>query len=207
MEPFVSGLVNEWEIKSVINKNPSWREEMKVGGKRFRRVIGILLFIMIGGLINGMVYPAELKIGTVDIQKAVNECNEGKEDKITLTKEVEKTQHLIAERQMELQGMKESLEKQGLLMNAEARTMKENELQTKLREFQRWGEDIQNEINQKRMNMEKNLSLGLQKVIQKMAAEEGYTLILEKNDNIVLFNSMSIDITEQVIKAYNAQKK
>jgi outer membrane protein len=180
---------------------------MKVGGKRFRRVIGILLFIMIGGLINGMVHSAELKVGAVDIQKAVNECNEGKEDKKALTKEVETIQRLITERQKELKEMKESLEKQGLMLNPEARAMKENELQTKLREFQRWGEDMQNEINQKRIDMERNISIGLQKVIQKMATDEGYTLILEKNENIVLFNSKSIDITDQVIKAYDAQKK
>jgi Skp family chaperone for outer membrane proteins len=40
-----------------------------------------------------------------------------------------------------------------------------------------------------------------------VATDEGYTLILEKNENIVLFNSKSIDITDQVIKAYDAQKK
>jgi outer membrane protein len=162
---------------------------------------------MIGGLINGVVHSAELKVGAVDIQKAVNECNEGKEDKKVLTKEAEKIQRLITERQKELQMMKESLEKQGLMLNPEARAMKENELQTKLREFQRWGEDMQNEINQKRIDMERNIFIGLQKIIQKVGTDEGYTLILEKNENIVLFNSKSIDITDQVIKVYDAQKK
>jgi Skp family chaperone for outer membrane proteins len=40
-----------------------------------------------------------------------------------------------------------------------------------------------------------------------LGADEGYTLILEKNDNIVLFTSKSTDITDLVIKAYDAQKK
>ncbi|MGA2318400.1 MAG: OmpH family outer membrane protein, partial [Thermodesulfobacteriota bacterium] len=83
----------------------------------------------------------------------------------------------------------------------------EKELQTNLRDFQRWGEDVQNELNQKRMEMEKNIFIGLQKVIQKLGAEEGYTVILEKNENIVLFTSKSTDITDLVIKVYDAQKK
>jgi Skp family chaperone for outer membrane proteins len=44
-------------------------------------------------------------------------------------------------------------------------------------------------------------------VIQKLGADEGYTLILERNENIVLYVSKALDITDRVIKAYDAQKK
>ncbi len=173
--------------------------------KRIRMGIGIV--ILIGGLLTGAVYSEDLKVAAVDIQKAINQCNAGKEAKQALTKEVEKIQRMIGEKQKELQEMKELLEKQALMLKPETRAGREKEYQTKLRDFQRWGEDIQNEVNQKRMEMERNIYIGLQKVIQKVGTDEGYTLILEKNENIVLFNSKSIDITDQVIKAYDAQKK
>jgi outer membrane protein len=181
--------------------------KMATYGKSFRIAIGVLLLVIVGGLFIGTVYSADIKIGSVDIQKAVNECNAGKEAKKALTKDVEKFQRLIAEKQKDLQDMKELLEKQGSMLSPEAREAREKELQTRLRDFQRWGEDIQNELNQKRIEMERNISIGLQKVIQKLGADEGYTLILEKNDNIVLFTSKSTDITDLVIKAYDAQKK
>ena len=41
----------------------------------------------------------------------------------------------------------------------------------------------------------------------KLGAEEGYLLILEKNENIALFGSKSIDPTDRVIKAYHLQRK
>ena len=166
-------------------------------------VIGII--ILLGWL--GAVLAADLKVGSVDIQKAVNECNAGKEAKKAITKEVEKFQRLIADKQKDLQTMKESLDKQSPMLNPEARATKEKEYQSKLREFQRWGEDNQNEINQKRVEMVRNISMGLQKVIQKVGADEGYTFILEKNETIVLFASKAIDITDRVIKAFDAQKK
>ena len=172
-------------------------------GKRIGRVIGMI--ILTGWL--GSVWAADFKIAYVDIQRAVNECNAGKDAKKAITKEVEKFQRQIADKQKELQTMKESLEKQAPMLNPDARANREKEYQNKLREFQRWGEDTQNEINQKRMEMERNISIGLQKVIQKMGADEGYTFVLEKNENVVLYISKALDITDRVIKAHDAQKK
>jgi outer membrane protein len=171
-------------------------------GKRLVALIGIVLFGFLGTAL-----AADYKIAYVDIQKAVNESNAGKDAKKVITKEVEKFQRLIADKQKELQTLKESLEKQAPMLTPDARATREKEYQNKLREFQRWGEDTQNEINQKRMEMERNISLGLLKVIQKVGADDSYTLILEKNENLVLFVSKTIDITDRVIKAYDAQKK
>ena len=155
----------------------------------------------------GPAFATELKIGCVDIQKAINECNAGKEAKRAIIKEVEKLQRFAAEKQKEFQKLKGSLDKQNLLLNPETRAKKEKEFQNKLREFHRWGEDNQNEINQKRLELERNISIGLLRVIRKIGADEGYVLILGKNENIVLFGSKSIDLTDRVIKAYNLQKK
>jgi outer membrane protein len=175
---------------------------MKMVGKKLSVVIGMILLGWFGS-----VWAADLKIAYVDIQKAVNESNAGKDAKKVITKDVEKFQGQIADKQKVLQTMKESLEKQAPMLNPDARATREKEYQNKLREFQRWGEDTQNEINQKRMEIERNISIGLQKVIQKVGADEGYTLILEKNESIVLFVSKALDITDRVIKAYDAQKK
>ena len=173
----------------------------------FKRMVGMVVGILIMGGWFGSVLAADLKIGSVDIQRAINECHAGKEAKKAITKELEKFQRSIAEKQKDLQTMKESLEKQAPMLNQEARVTKEKEYQNKLREFQRWGEDSQNEINQKKVEMERNIAQGLQKVIQKLGADEGYTVVLEKNENIVLYTSKSIDLTDRVIKVHDAQKK
>ena len=173
----------------------------------YGKVIRIFVLIILGGLLTERVYSAEIKIGWVDMQKAVNECNAGKEARKALTKEGEKFQRLVAEKQKELQEMKESLEKQGLMLDPEVRATREKELQTNLRDFQRWGEDAQNELSQKRIEMERNISRGLVKVAQEIGAKEGYTVILEKNENIVLFASKSTDLTDLVMKAYDMEKK
>ncbi len=175
----------------------------------FKVTIGMLILLVVGEPLVGVAYSQNLnlKIACVDIQRAINECNAGKEAKNALAKEMEKIQSLVLEKQRELQGMRESLEKQGSVLNAEARAAKEKELQAAFRDYQRWGEDVQNDMNQKKAEMEKTLSADLQKVIQKLGADEGYTLILQKNESIVLFASKPIDITDLVIKAADARKK
>ncbi len=176
---------------------------------RYSRVLGIVIgiFLLAGGGWVGEARSAEFKIASVDIQKAVNECNAGKEAKKDITKEVEKFQRLVADKQKELQTLKETLEKQAAMLNPDARAAKEKELQSKARDFQRWGEDYQNELNQKRAEKERGISTALQKVIQKLGADEGYTLILEKNESIVLYATKTMDITDRVIRLYDGQKK
>ncbi len=171
-------------------------------GKKLGVVAGLILLGWFGSAL-----AADLKIAYVDIQKAVNDSNAGKEAKKAITKDIEKFQRIAADKQKELQTLKESLDKQVLMLTPDARATKEKEYQNKLREFQRWGEDTQNEVNQKRVEMERNISVALIKVIQKIGTDEGYTVILEKNENIVLYASKAIDITDRVIKTYDAQKK
>jgi len=177
--------------------------------RRTVQTLGIVVgsFMIVGWLLAQFSWCAELKIGSLDIQKAVNECQAGKEAKKNLLTEAEKFQKMVGEKQKELQGMKESLEKQAPMLTQEARASKEKDYQGKVKEFQRWGEDSQNELNQKRVEMERRIAQDLLKVVQKMGAEEGYTVILERNENIVLFANNATDITDRVVKAYDTQKK
>ena len=172
-----------------------------------KKIMGILVLIIIGGLLAGRVYSADIKIGWVDMQKAGNECNAGKEAKKALTEEAERLQRLANEKGKELEQMKESLEKQSLMLDPGVRAAREKELQTKLRDYQRWGEEAQKDLDQKRIEMERNVSSGLVKVAQEIGAKEGYTIILGKNENIVLFASEVTDLTDLVIKAYDMKKK
>jgi len=167
--------------------------------------IGVGILIALGWF--GSALADNLKIGFVDIQKAVNECNAGKEAKKAIVKEVEKIQRQSEDKQKELRTMKEVLDKQAPMLNPDARANKEKDFQNKVREFQRWQEDAQNEVNQKKVEMERNISLGLQKIIQKLGADDGYTLILELNETIVLFASKAVDLTDRVIKVYDVQKR
>jgi outer membrane protein len=177
--------------------------EITMGAKKAGIVMGIIL--LIEACFTVSVWPNEIKVGCVDLQKALNECQAGLEAKKVISKEMEKLQKLFEDRQKELQTMKESLDKQSPMMKPEARAAKEKEFQTRIRDYQRWLEDNQKDIQQKGREMERTIAQGLQKVIKKIGEEEGYTVVLESG--YTLFSSKAIDLTDRVIKAYDAQKK
>lgn len=157
----------------------------------------------------GLAFGAEktVKIGYVDLQKALNESDAGKEAKVVFNKRVEELQKTLDEKQGELKKLKEEMEKQKGLLTSEAREEKEKTYQQKQKELQRLAKDSQEELQQKDMEMTKKILIDLRDVIKKLGSDEGYTLIVEKAESFVLYASEGVEITDKVIKIYNKAKK
>lgn len=159
-------------------------------------------------LVSGaMAYAAELRIGYVDIQRALNESEAGKKAKVVMESEYQKFQTEIAQRRKEIQDFQETLQKQGMMLSEKARKEKEKDYQNKVKDFKRWGEDRQGELKQKEIELTKAALQGLGTVVKKLGEEEKFTLILEKNEAIVLYASGTIDLTDRVIKLFNSTNK
>jgi len=174
---------------------------MRILGRVFV-ILACCLFVALSNA--GYLGAEDFKIGYVDARKAINECKAGKEAKNTITATIDKLQDQITGKQNELQNLKESLDRQSSVLTDEARSAKEREYQLKLRESQRWADEIQGDIKQKREELETAISRKLQKVIEKIGTDEGYAIILEKNEKILLFASKAIDLTDRVIKGIDA---
>ena len=148
-----------------------------------------------------------VKIGYMDLQKALNESDSGKDAKITFNKRVEELQKVLDEKQTEIKKMQDELEKQKGLLTSETRGEKEKVYQQKIKDAQRFAKDSQEELQQKDAEMTKKILIDLREVIKKLGSDDGYTLILERGDSFVLYAAEGVDITEKVIKAYNKMRK
>ncbi len=149
-------------------------------------------------------HAAELRIGCVDMQRALNESEAGKKAKAVMEGEYQKFQNEITQRRKELQEFQENLQRQGLMLSQQARKEKEREYQNKLKEFKRWGEDRQAELKQKEMELTKATLKGLAATVKKLGEEEKFTLILEKNEAILLYASKAVDLTDRIIQIFNS---
>src|SRR5262245_28424487 len=74
---------------------------------------------------------ADLKLGYVDLQRALNEVDEGKTAKASLKREFDQKQKLLDEKQEELKRMKADLDKQSVVMAEDAKKEKQGELDRK----------------------------------------------------------------------------
>ncbi len=91
-------------------------------------------------------------------------------------------------------------------MSDTAKAEKERDYQKEMRELQRFQNDVKEELKQKDSEYTKRILDELFVVLQKIGKDEGYTMIIEKNEGAVIFADDSIDLTDALIKAYDASK-
>jgi outer membrane protein len=173
-----------------------------------RKRMGTILWgVLILSAFTAVARAAEVRIGFVDMQRTLNECEAGKEAKGLMKGEYQKFQEEIAQRRKDLQALKGSFQSQGLMLSEKGRKQREREYQNKLKEFKRWGEDRQAELKRKEMEITKATLKGIAAVVKKLGEEEKFTLIFEKNEAIILYGSKAIDLTDRVIQIFNSTSK
>ncbi len=172
-----------------------------------RRVGGIGLAILATMALALSAYGAELKIAYIDVQRILAESERGKAVKKEIEKRGAEMDKIFRQKKAELQALREELEKQSALLSEEARKEKEKEYQRKMKELERFVRDSREEIRQ--MEVEKTTALlkSLEKVVKKIGEEQHYTLILEKQRSFILYAPPELDITDEVIKAFDAAKE
>ncbi|MET0151782.1 MAG: OmpH family outer membrane protein [Candidatus Binatia bacterium] len=150
----------------------------------------------------------EFKLGTVDLQRALNECDAGKTAKEHFKTQVDKLQAELAKQKGDIEKIKGEVEKKGMVLKDEERKNVERDYQKRLRDFQRMYKDSQAELQQRDNELTGEILRELQEVIAEWGAKQSFTLVLEaSNTGAVLYNSRAVDITEQVIQEYNTKRK
>lgn len=152
------------------------------------------------------VFAADVKLGYIDMQRALNSSEAGKEAKEQLAARVKKYQDEINTKQEEIKKLKDDLEKQGMLLSESARASKEKDYQQRLKEFQRFTKDAQDELQGKDEEYTRKILEGMEKVIQEFGRKNGYSFIFVKNEGM-LFVDEKADVTEEVLKIFNASRK
>jgi len=149
----------------------------------------------------------QLKIGYVDLQRALNESDAGKAAKERFKVQVDRLQNDLKKKKDQLDSLKDQLEKKSSVMKEDEARNLQKDYEKKLRDFERDYKDSQGELQQKDNELTVELLKELQGVIEQFGKEGSYSIILEQSSSSVLYGSPELDLTEQVIARYNARKK
>ncbi|MBN1958114.1 MAG: OmpH family outer membrane protein [Desulfuromonadales bacterium] len=149
---------------------------------------------------------AETKIAYVDLQKALNLSKAGAQAKNEISELVKKYEAEFKGKQEDLLKKKDELEKQAALLSDSAKAEKEREYQRDVKDLQRFQKDVKDELQQKDAEHTKRILNELFEILQKMGKDGSYTMILEKNEGAVIYAAESVDLTDELIKAYDAGK-
>ncbi len=161
--------------------------------------LGLSVFPKVGGC------QAPLKLGYVDMERAVNDSQAGKDARQKFVAYMNKRRAEIEKKKNALDTMKQILQKQGALLSEDVRIQKEQEYQQKVREYQVYVKNMRDEARTKEMEMSKKIIRQLQKIIFSYANKEHYAMIFEKSRSGLLYAADALDLTNTIIKIYNQE--
>jgi outer membrane protein len=145
----------------------------------------------------------QIKIGLVDLPKAVIESQRGKLAKDKLMAQVNKAKADMDRERQEIEKAKADFDKKAPLLKDDDRRNRESELQKRIVNYQRSTQDLQNDLGQKQRDEEAAILKDLEVIVTEIGKNEKFTFILERSQ--LLYSDQAIDITPKVIELYNSR--
>ena len=144
---------------------------------------------------------SQAKIGVINPQKVVSETIRGKQVKAKLEK-------LGDEKQQKIKGMEDAIKKlekelMSPALNADAKEKKAVDLQGKRVNLKRYVEDAQKEFQGRYQKEMQTMYKEIMPIIEKIGAAKGFTIIFDLSNSGISYFDKTIDITNEVIKAYD----
>jgi outer membrane protein len=168
----------------------------------YMKIVLVSMFFVLFAFVNLQAADAS-KIGLVDFQKILDNSTAGKAAQAEINKKGEAMESEIKKMGEEVESLKNNLEREALVMSREAREEKERELRMKISDFR----DLQARHVQTFKEAERELVQKIQvevmDLLKEIGAKGNYQLILERRESGSLYFLDSMDLTDQIIEAYN----
>lgn len=148
---------------------------------------------------------AVARIGYVDLARALNEVEEGKTAKSKLKSDFDQKQQKLDKMQNEFKAKKDEFDKRSPMMKADARQAKQEELQREISELQKNFMQMQQELVDSQSLITDEIGKKLKAIIEKIGDRDGFQLVMNIGGDAVLYHKRHLDITDDVIGAYNKQ--
>jgi outer membrane protein len=151
------------------------------------------------------------KIGTLAVEQAIAASNEGQRDLEALSKKFEPKQNELKGMNDEIDSLKKQLNTQQDKLNDESREKLVKQIEAKQKSFDRAAEDAKEDFQNQAGEIENRILQKMVPIIQKYVTDNGYGLLLDTDQAMtwprgaVILAGPSMDITQQIIDAYNAQ--
>ena len=174
------------------------------GARRARRgllAMGTLLLTCVCGSA-----AAQSRIAVVDIQRAINETEDGRKAKAQLKKLFNKRQKVLDKKQKAIKSMKEELEKQKDVLSKTALQKRLEGYQKAAVELQGVYVEYQRELAAKEAELTKGIIERMRGILRRIGQSQGYALIMERNEAGVMWVPSNLDLTDMLIQRYNAGK-
>jgi outer membrane protein len=176
---------------------------------------------LIGHVWAGQASPSALKVGIVDLDRALKESSAGKQALGTLkqfrdkvVKEINDKKRQKDSKEVTLRDLQTELTSQSLVLSETAKRDKEETFRRQARDLRkfiddsnRFIEESERELREREAELTSRLLRDLLEIIRAVGKEESFTIIFERNDRFLLYAADAIDLTEKIIKRFDTTAK
>ena len=176
---------------------------------------------IIGTTWAGQATAPTLKMGIVDLDRALKESTAGKQALQTLkqfrdkvVREINEKKQVKETKEATLRDLQTELTTQSLVLSEPAKRDKEETYRRQVRELRRFIDDAnrfieesERELREREAELTSRILRELLDVIKAIGREESFTIIFEKNERFLLFAADAIDLTDKIIKRFDTAKK
>jgi outer membrane protein len=148
---------------------------------------------------------AQNKIGVIDFQRVLRESISGKAAKAEIEKRGESIEATLKKERDDLERQKTKLEAESRVMSADRRDKEERDFRIKVNDFKSEQRKRAREFKEFEGQIIERVQKEVFEIVEQIGEKNGFTLIVEKG--LILYNDGSIDVTDQLITLYNAQKR
>ncbi|HVZ74213.1 MAG TPA: OmpH family outer membrane protein [Polyangia bacterium] len=166
------------------------------------RLSQVALFLAVS-LVGTKVFAEELKLGYVDLQRALSETDDGRKAKANLKKIFDQKQKELDEQQEDIKKAIDDLDKKRTLLPADKVHDKEVEIQGRMQKVQQAYLRHQQDLQAKEQEATSKIFERMNKILGKIAIAENFTMILDKTQGGIVFAKPHLDLTNDLIRRYN----
>jgi outer membrane protein len=146
----------------------------------------------------------DMKIGYVDLQRAMSETEDGRKAKASLQKVFDQKQKELNEQQEDLKKEMQDFDKKRSLLTPDKISQKEKELQERAQKLQQTYLRHQQDIQQREQEATGKIVERMNRILNKIASSENFTMIFDRAAGGVVFAKPHLDLTNDLIRRYNA---
>jgi outer membrane protein len=165
-----------------------------------------VLFLMGFSAVLGLLWPvasfAEGKVGYINLQRLVSESKMGQKAKSDIQKLRSEREAFISNKLEQINNLRKLLNESGDKMPAREKRDRIFELQTAQKEYQRLVSDAKEEILREDRELVATILSQADDVLKTVAKKRKYTIII-KDPNAIGYLDPSVDITDEVIEELN----
>lgn len=170
-------------------------------------IAGVLALLFLGGAFvsSAAAQAAGTSIAVLNLRKVFASSEAGKNAQKEMEQKVKELQEKFKKDEDALVALQDEIEKKSSVWSEEKKQEKGIEFQKMRRDLRAKQEDAQMELKKLEEQRLSPIRKDLEQVIEKLAKEKGYSIILPTE--VVMYSSDAVDITEEVTKAFNAAPK